>query len=45
MIQQFDDDIAEDEDFEEGDGEPELEIDNDIEETKRDIPKLELFIT
>ena len=41
MIQQFDDDIAEDEDFEEEDGEPELEINNDIEETKRDIPKLE----
>ena len=41
MIQQFDDDIAEDEDFEEGVGELELKIDNDIEETKRDIPKLE----
>ena len=40
MIQQFDDDIAdEDQDFEEGDGEPELEM--DVEETKRDIPKLE----
>ena len=42
MIQQFDDDIAdEDQDFEDGDGEPELEMDNDVEETKRDIPKLE----
>ena len=41
MIQQFDDDIAEDQDFEEEDGEPELEMDTDVEETKRDIPKLE----
>ena len=42
MIQQFDDDIAdEDQDFEDGAGEPELEMDNDVEETKRDIPKLE----
>ena len=46
MIQQFDDDIADDQEFEDGDDEHELEIDNDeteneIEETKHDIPKLE----
>ena len=44
MIQQFDDDIAEDHDFEDEDGEPELEMDTDVEETKRDIPKLESII-
>ncbi len=44
MIQQFDDDIVEDQDFEDKDGEPELEMDTDVEETKRDTPKLESII-
>ena len=44
MIQQFDDDIAEDQDFQDKDGEPELEMDTDVEETKRDTPKLESII-